>query len=167
MTIISSSSGAGDHRLHIALLPFPGRGHINPLLALSKHLSDRNLLTSIIVTEEWAELLSSSPPLPPSQFRTIPNVLPSELLRGTEYDSFAAAVYTKMAEPVEALIAQMEPSVDLIISDMLLLWAPAIGRRIGVPVAAFFPQSATEFFALFEFGRLDDGGATATDLPGE
>ncbi|KAJ3695577.1 hypothetical protein LUZ60_000954 [Juncus effusus] len=165
---MTTSSGAGDHRLHIALLPFAGRGHINPLLALSQHLSDRNLLVSIIVTEEWSSLLSSSSSLPPScQLRTIPNVLPSEHVRGTEYPSFINAIFTKMTEPVEALIAQMEPRVDLIVSDVLLAWAPEMGQRIGIPVAAFFPQSATVAFALFEFARLDDGRATADDLPGE
>jgi hypothetical protein len=119
-------------------------------------LSHSNLLISVILTEEWARLVSL-PPHPNLRLATIPNVLPSEAERGSRYADFAEAVLTLMGGPVERAIEEMDPPVEYLIADVVLPWVAGIGRRRGVHVAAFWPQSASVFLALLQFKRAGDG----------
>ncbi|XP_072979504.1 UDP-glycosyltransferase 87A2-like [Typha angustifolia] len=133
---------------HVVVIPYPGRGHINPMLPLCRRLaSRRGLLVTVVVTDEWLDLLSSSSPasapVPGVRFRSIPNVLPSERTRASEYSVFLEAVMTKMERHVEEIVEGIEPKVDLILVDLLLPWAEEIGRRRGIPVAALFTELAS------------------------
>ncbi|XP_074561041.1 UDP-glycosyltransferase 87A1-like [Curcuma longa] len=153
----SSSSVTSDRcRRHVVLLPYPGRGHIHPLLRLAHRLASCGFVTTVVLTQEWLSLLSaSSPPLPPSVcFRSIPNVVPSERARGADLGSFIRAVLVDMGPPVAALLAELDPPPAVLVADSMLPWAPAIARRMDVPIAAFFPQAATIFLALQQLKAL-------------
>ncbi|KAF3324007.1 UDP-glycosyltransferase 87A2-like isoform X1 [Carex littledalei] len=149
---------------HVVAIPFPGRGHVNPMLSLCHSLlqSHSNLLISIILTEEWARLVSL-PSHPNLRLATISNVLPSEAERGFRYAEFVEAVLTLMGGPVDKAIEEMDPAVDLLIADLLLPWVPEIGRRRRVNVAAFWPQSASAFLALLQFKRAESGETESND----
>jgi len=113
-----------------------------------------NLKITVIVTEEWLGLLrrssSEESPTPPNmRFATIPNVLPAEKGRGADMLGFLKTVMTKMAQPVEQLFDQLEPPVRLILADTLLFWAVEIGNRRNIPVASFWPMSASMFSLLY------------------
>ncbi|OAY74709.1 UDP-glycosyltransferase 87A2 [Ananas comosus] len=144
----SSSSSSSRPLLHVVAIPFPGRGHIHPMLALARRLASRGLLGLL-------------------RLRAIRGVaLPSERARGAAYAAFARAVLADMAAPAEAAAAAAGvegPAVDLVVADALLPWAPAIARRRGVPAAALFPQSASVLRALLALGDGDgDGDGDAT-----
>ncbi|CAL9068950.1 UDP-glycosyltransferase 87A2-like [Musa acuminata AAA Group] len=142
---------------HVAVLPYPGRGHINPMLRLARRLAARGFLVTVVLTEEWLSLLSDSlpQPLPAAvRLRTIPDVVPSERGRGADFASFIRSVLVRMGSPVAALLAELDPSPDAIIADSMLPWAPVIAHRMGVPVAAFFPQAANVFLAFQELKTL-------------
>lgn len=146
------SSNPTTNTRHLVAIPFPGRGHIHPMLALCDRLVAQGpcLTITTIVTEEWLGLLSGSlPPLNKHiRFLTIPNVVPSETTRGANYEAFIVAVLTKMAAAVDVVIGELDLPADAILADATLPWAPQIGERRGVPVSALFPQSATMFLAV-------------------
>ncbi|RWR76053.1 UDP-glycosyltransferase 87A1-like protein [Cinnamomum micranthum f. kanehirae] len=73
--------------VHVVALPYPGRGHINPMMNLCKLLSssDENLLITFVVTEEWLGFIGSAPTPPNIRLLSIPNVIPSELVRGADF----------------------------------------------------------------------------------
>lgn len=154
----SSCNQASSNCRHVAAIPLPGRGHVNPMLSLchSLLLSHSNLLISIILTEEWAQLVRL-PSHPNLRLATIPNVLPSEAERGSRYAEFSKAVLTLMGGPVERTIGEMDPPVEWLIADLVLPWVAGIGRRRGIPVAAFWPQSASAFLALLQLKRAENG----------
>ncbi|XP_047947270.1 UDP-glycosyltransferase 87A1-like [Salvia hispanica] len=135
---------------HIVALPYPGRGHINPMLNLC-HLilhSHPDITVSFIVTEEWLGLLSDTPPPPSPNFRfhAVPNVIPSEIGRGKDFIGFYNAVLTRLEAPVEQLLDCLPlPKPTLIIYDTYLTWVLDVGRRRNIPVASFFTMSATVF----------------------
>ncbi|MQL85147.1 hypothetical protein Taro_017676 [Colocasia esculenta] len=113
---------------HVVALPYPGRGHVNPMLNLG-----------------WARL----------RFRTLPNVIPSEHNRGADYDGFLEAVFTRMEVPFEELLKRLlgekgegDPPVCGIISDTDLPWAVAVGNRREIPVYSLFTMSACFFSVL-------------------
>ncbi|KAK4856643.1 hypothetical protein QYF36_019603 [Acer negundo] len=95
---------------HIVALPYPGRGHINPMMNLCKLLASRQpeILITFVVTEEWLGFIGSEPKPDNIQFGTIPNVKPSELSRAKDFSGFVEAVATKTEAPFEELLDRFE-----------------------------------------------------------
>lgn len=145
----------------VVVVPYPGRGHINPLLNFSHLLSSRlNQLSrttvfTIVVTEEWLGFINPDQKQANVRFATIPNVLPSELNRGSDIIAFLTAVKTKMEHPFEEVLDQMELPVSLIIADVSMLWPFEVANRRNIPVAAFWPMSAAMFSVLHHVDLLE------------
>ncbi|XP_057809642.1 UDP-glycosyltransferase 87A1-like isoform X2 [Salvia miltiorrhiza] len=146
----------GNCGCHIVALPYPGRGHINPMLNLCRVILDSRpeISVSFIVTEEWLGLLAATPPTPNFRFHTVPNVIPSEIGRGNDFPGFMDAVLTRLEAPVEQLLDRLPPpKPTLIIYDTYLTWAVAVGGRRNIPVASFYTMSAT-VFSIFYHSHL-------------
>lgn len=132
---------------HVVALPYPGRGHINPMMNLCRALASASphLLVTFVVTDEWLSLIDRSTP-DNLVFATIPNVLPSETSRGKDFLGFVSAVMTKMEAPLERLLdgyQQSQHPPALLLFDTILWWAVGVGGRRGIPVASFWTQSST------------------------
>ncbi|RYR79521.1 hypothetical protein Ahy_A01g004330 isoform A [Arachis hypogaea] len=138
---------------HIVAVPYPGRGHVNPMMNLCKSLliSSRNqILITFVVTQEWQTLINKNTNHAHAdsiRICTFPNVLPSEEVRGNDFPGFYEAVMTKMEEPFEAVIDEINGNVnvDLIIADTELLWARAVATRRLLPLALLWTASASVF----------------------
>ncbi|KAF6144838.1 hypothetical protein GIB67_038937 [Kingdonia uniflora] len=132
---------------HIVALPYPGRGHINSMMNLCKLLASKTkVIITFVVTEEWLGFIGSEPKPHNIMFRSIPNVIPSELVRAADFAGFLEAILTKMEAPFEELLDQLEkPSVSAIIADTCLPWAVAVGNRRSIPMASLWPMSASVF----------------------
>ncbi|KAK1398670.1 UDP-glycosyltransferase 87A1 [Heracleum sosnowskyi] len=140
----------------VVAMPFPGRGHINPMMNLCMLLASKqpDFLITYIVTEEWLGLLSSETELPPNiSFGTIPNVIPSELVRAANHQGFVEATLTKMEGPVEQVIDGLDSRPMVIIYDLFLGWVAGVGNRRNIPVASLWPMSAT-VFSIFKHTDL-------------
>lgn len=140
--------------------PFPGRGHINPMINFCKLLAFRrpDITITFVVTEEWHGFLISEEVPHNIIFGTIPNVLPSELVRAADFSGFFEATLTKMEEPVERLIDQLDVRPMLIIYDMFLMWITGVGNRRNISVASFWPMSATVFSMFHHRNLLEQNG---------
>ncbi|XP_006644869.1 UDP-glycosyltransferase 87A1-like [Oryza brachyantha] len=144
---------------HVVAVPYPGRGHINPMLAACRLLAaaDGELTVTVVVTEEWHALLASAgvpATLPASRvsLATIPNVIPSEHGRGADPAGFFAAVRGKMGEAVGELLDRMvleRRRPDAILADTYLTWGVEAGARRGIPVCSLWTMAATFFWALY------------------
>ncbi|XP_004294770.1 PREDICTED: UDP-glycosyltransferase 87A1-like [Fragaria vesca subsp. vesca] len=155
---------------HVVAVPFPGRGHVNPMINLCKLLASKkdNIRITIVVTEEWHGFIASDPQPHQLSFSTIPNVLPSELVRSQNYPGFYEAVMTKMEAPFEELMGRTQPPVTAIIADTELLWAIPAARLRNIPVASLWTASASVFATKCEelkMGLLD--GDQKLDQKGE
>ncbi|GAV58676.1 hypothetical protein CFOL_v3_02209, partial [Cephalotus follicularis] len=135
---------------HVVAMPFPGRGHINPMMNLCKFLASKtdNILITFVVTEEWLGFIGAEPKPDQIRFATIPNVLPSELVRGADWIGFMKAVSTKLEAPFERLLDRLEPPANVIVADTFLVWGVGVGNRRNVLVSSFFPMSATMFSVI-------------------
>ncbi|XVF46190.1 hypothetical protein PTKIN_Ptkin03bG0007400 [Pterospermum kingtungense] len=135
---------------HVVAIPYPGRGHINPMMNLCKLLASRkhDLLITFVVTEEWLGFIGSCAKPDNIRFASIPNVIPSELVRAADFPGFYEAVITKMEAPFENLLDTLELPVTAIISDTELRWAIRVGNRRNLPVASLCTISATVFSIL-------------------
>ncbi|KAK6797005.1 hypothetical protein RDI58_004706 [Solanum bulbocastanum] len=166
---------------HILVIPYPGRGHINPLMNLCKLIATTStpnhlLQVSFIVTEEWFSLLKSEQKPDNIKFLTTPNVIPSEKDRSKDLLGFVEAVYTKMEALIDSILDGIsKPNVILV--DSYLTWAVRIGERRNIPVASFWPMSPTVFSILhhhqlllanghFEANLTEQGEEVVNYIPG-
>ncbi|CAK7330437.1 unnamed protein product [Dovyalis caffra] len=151
---------------HVMALPFPGRGHINPMMNLCRSLASKNpdILITFVVTEEWLGLIGSEPKPDSISFGTIPNVLTSERARAGKFPAFFQEVLTKMEEPVEKLLGQLEPLVSTIIADTYLMWAFEMANRYNIPVASLWTMSVTVYSVFQHFDLLVQNGHFPIDL---
>lgn len=164
--------------VHMVAMPYQGRGHINPMLNLCKLLSlsapststtdrDRGLLITFVLTEEWFGFIGSDPKPDNIRFRTIPNVLPSELVRAANMPAFIEATATKMEGPFEQLLDRLEePPPTIIVADTFLTWAVDVGNRRSIPVASFWPLPATVFSIFYHFDLFVKNRQFPFDLSG-
>ncbi|KAL5102309.1 hypothetical protein RYX36_006636 [Vicia faba] len=145
---------------HVAAIPYPARGHINPMMNLCKLLvsNNNNILVTFIITEEWLSFISSEPKPDNISFRTIPNVVPSELIRGRDHPAFIEAIMTKMEEPFEEVLNLLDLPPSIILYDTFLYWAVAVGNRKNIPVASFWTMSASVFSILLHQHLLEQNG---------
>ncbi|PIN26199.1 UDP-glucuronosyl and UDP-glucosyl transferase [Handroanthus impetiginosus] len=153
---------------HVVAMPYPGRGHINPMvnfcIAVAESSSD--IVITFVVTEEWLGLIGSVDKPPNMSFATIPNVVPSERVRGDDIYGFAMAVMTKMEEPFERLLDELRlPPPAVIIADAFLPWAAEVGGRRNIPVAGLWTMSASVYTVLYHFDLLVQNGHFPIDLP--
>ncbi|XP_028768930.1 UDP-glycosyltransferase 87A2-like [Neltuma alba] len=137
---------------HVVALPFPTRGHVNPLIHLCKFLASRrpcDVIITLVVTQEWLGFIQSYPKPHTIRFATIPNVIPLDAQILDDVPSFTEAVATKMRPALEQLLDQLHPPVTAIVSDAQL----ATNLR-NVPVALLWTMSAS-FFETFRLGKTD------------
>ncbi|KAK0603972.1 hypothetical protein LWI29_010765 [Acer saccharum] len=153
---------------HVVAMPYPGRGHINPMMNLCKLLvlKKPESLITFVVTEEWLGYIGSDPKPDNICFKTIPNIIPTERLRAADFPGFYEAVMTKMEAPFEQLLDQLEQPVTAIIGDIEVRWAISLGNRRNIPVAAFWTMSISFFSMLYHFDQLSQQGLAPFDLPG-
>ncbi|XP_055960656.1 UDP-glycosyltransferase 87A1-like [Mercurialis annua] len=137
---------------HIVAVPHPGQSHINAMFNLCNILAfkkphNNNLLITFVLTEDRLSQFNnfSSNTI---RFESIPNVLPSESARSSNFEVFFDAVQTKMEAPFEQLLDQLQPPATLIVADFVLKWMPDLGSRRSIPVASFFSMSAMFFSVL-------------------
>ncbi|KAK7321383.1 hypothetical protein VNO77_31980 [Canavalia gladiata] len=142
---------SGDGVCHVVAMPYPGRGHVNPLMSLCKILASKRpnqILITFVVTEEWLRFISGDPKPEAIRFATIPNVIPSEGDRAADYTAFYEAVMTKMEAPFEQFLDRLQPPPTVILGDVELRWPIAVANRRKIPVAAFWTTSASFYSML-------------------
>ncbi|KAA8543487.1 hypothetical protein F0562_021018 [Nyssa sinensis] len=151
---------------HLVAMPYPGRGHINPMMNLCKLLASRSnhLLITFVITEEWLGLIGSQTKPANIRFATIPNVLPSEMVRGADMVGFIEAVMTKMEEPFEQLLDRLDPPVTIIMSDTFLYWAVNVGNQRNIPVASLWIMPASVFSIFYHYELLVENQDLPVDL---
>ncbi|XP_061365646.1 UDP-glycosyltransferase 87A1-like [Gastrolobium bilobum] len=151
---------------HVVAVPYPGRGHVNPMMNFSKLLVSKNsgILVTFVVTEEWLGFIGSEPKPHNIRFATIPNVIPSEHGRANDFVTFLEAVMTKMEAPFDQLLHRLDPPPTIIIYDTYLLWVVGVANRRRIPVASFWPMSASFFAVLKHYHLLEHNGHYPVNL---
>ncbi|KAK9940872.1 hypothetical protein M0R45_017512 [Rubus argutus] len=151
---------------HVVALPYPGRGHINPMMNLCKFLVSKkhDMLVTFVVTEEWHGFIGSDPKPDNIRFATLPNVIPSEIGRAKDFPGFVEAVNTKLQEPFERLLDRLEPEASVIVVDPYVVWAVRVGNNRNIPVASLWTMSASVFSVLHHFELLKENGHFPADV---
>ncbi|RWR76052.1 UDP-glycosyltransferase 87A1-like protein [Cinnamomum micranthum f. kanehirae] len=136
--------------VHVVALPYPGCGHINPMMNLCKLLasSDDSLLITFVLGSHASQHTVS----------LHPNVIPSKLVRGANFAGFIEAVYMKIQGPFERLLEGLEPKASCIMADTYMPWAISVGKRWNVAVASLWPMAPSMFSIFYHFELLNSKG---------
>ncbi|XVF05805.1 hypothetical protein REPUB_Repub05bG0204300 [Reevesia pubescens] len=161
-----STSSQETALCHIVEVPYPGRGHVNPMMNLCKFLTRKkeDIVITLVVTEAWLGFIGSDAKPSNIGFASIPNVIPSELVQANDFPGFFRAVMTKMTAPFEEVLDHLELPVTAIITDTALVWATQAGNRRNIPVAALRTSPATVFSMLCHFDLFKHNGHFPIDL---
>ncbi|KAK3019336.1 hypothetical protein RJ639_003867 [Escallonia herrerae] len=151
---------------HVVAMPYPGRGHINPMMNLCKLIASKraDVLFTFIVTEEWLGFLCHEPKPDNIHFATVPNVIPSEKGRGADFPGFYESTLTRLQAPVERLLDRLVAPPSVIVYDTYLAWVVGVGNRRNVPVASLWTQPATVFSVLYHYDLLVQNGDVQVNL---
>ncbi|XP_068662161.1 UDP-glycosyltransferase 87A1-like [Aristolochia californica] len=142
----------GHGGCHVVAVPYPGMGHVNPMMNLCELLATRGLAITFVVTEEWLEYIASEGSKSSTiQLRSIPNVIPLERNRGADFAGFVEAVNTKMEDPLERLLDQLSRPIHCIIADAQMPWVVDVGTRRSIPVASVWTMAPSVFSLLYHF----------------
>ncbi|QCD87983.1 UDP-glycosyltransferase 87A1-like [Vigna unguiculata] len=147
----SVSGGGSGSVCHVVAMPFPGRGHINPMMNLCKILASRrpsDILITFVVTEEWLGFIAADSKPESIRLAAIPNVIPNERHKAANFPAFYEAVMTNMEEPFDRLLDRLEPPPSVILGCVELRWPIALANRRNIPVAAFWTMSASFYSML-------------------
>ncbi|KAM7505417.1 hypothetical protein LguiB_004321 [Lonicera macranthoides] len=134
---------------HIVAIPYPGRGHINPMMNICTLLASKGITITLVLTEEWLGLIGSAPDTPNIRLRTIPNVVPSEHNRAANFVAFVEAVYSKMEAPFDELLDQLELPASCLVADVFLPWITPLGNRRKIPVVLLWTM-VPSMFSVFQ-----------------
>eukprot|EP01018_Ginkgo_biloba_P000401 Gb_07441 [translate_table: standard] len=152
--------------IHVVAIPYPGQGHINPMMQLCKKLATRpGMIITFVLTHSWHTQITIN-----AQFRLssniriaeIADVIPSESDRWANFKEFLKAVATKMEAPVEDLIEkslnQELPPISCIIADLFLPWTVSVAKTFSVPLALLWTQPVTVYNIFFHSDLLISRG---------
>ncbi|KAF7816161.1 UDP-glycosyltransferase 87A1-like [Senna tora] len=148
----------GSLKGHVVAMPYPSRGHVNPMMNLCKFLAStrpHEIVITFVVTQEWLGFIGSYPKPDSIRFASIPNVIPLE--------SQIAAV-TKTRAPFEQLLDQLEPPVTAIVADVELGWPTAVANRRNIPVALLWTMSASFYCTIHHLNILSSNRRLAVHL---
>ncbi|KAA8518137.1 hypothetical protein F0562_015611 [Nyssa sinensis] len=149
---------------HVVAMPYPGRGHINPLLNLSYLLVSKDDITvTFVLTEEWLALIGPVSGAPNIRLLSIPNVVPSERTRSADFIGFLNAVFTKMEAPFDRLLDQLGLPVSCIVADTFLPWMTTVGSRRNIPVVSLWTMAPSMFSVHYYFDLLAAHGHSPDD----
>ncbi|EFJ19024.1 hypothetical protein SELMODRAFT_233488 [Selaginella moellendorffii] len=114
-------------QVHILAMPFPGQGHISPMLNLVKHLISRS--TSVVVTIVNIDSIHRKLH---AATQTSPSPSPS-------FDQLRFAAESMNVE-LEKLLRELHPSSNFccLISDYFLPWTQRVADKFGIPRVALW-----------------------------
>ncbi|KAJ6317355.1 hypothetical protein OIU76_012984 [Salix suchowensis] len=157
---------ATNSSIRVLMFPWLAYSHIHPFLELAKKLSKRNFCIYLCSTPanlacikekepsvEFVELhLPSLPELPPHSHTTkgLPRHLLSSLMKALDMSR----------RSFSEILAALKP--DLLVSDVLQPWAPAMALSLNIPTVLFMVSAAMPYCVLLDLVKIS--GSTALPL---
>ncbi|XP_028754374.1 UDP-glycosyltransferase 74B1-like [Neltuma alba] len=147
---------AKKRNVHVVVVPYPGQGHINPLLQFAKRLASKGVKATVATTKYTVNSIVA------------PNVTVEPISDGFDEAGFAQAKNVDLflnsfrsngSKTLSRLIEKFEHSdfpVTCVVYDSFLPWALEVAKRHGAFGAAFFTNSAAvcSIFCRIHHGSL-------------
>ncbi|KAL1831651.1 hypothetical protein ACET3Z_001302 [Daucus carota] len=150
---------------HIVCMPFPGQGHITPMLTLAKLLHNRGFYITFVHTDfSYRRSLRSHSPVGHSdtfRFETIPDGLPPPESPDDFPHVIQLCVSTSIhsLSPFRDLVTRLNnspdvPPVTCIISDATMSFTLDVSQELGIPNIFFWTVNAFTLMCYLHFSRI-------------
>nr|AFJ52995.1 UDP-glycosyltransferase 1 [Linum usitatissimum] len=166
----TNSSKNGQLAPHAICLPFPGQGHINPMLKLAKLLHQKGFHITFVNTEfshrRLLQSRASSFENLPGRFRfeTIPDGLPpsfDEDATTQDVPSVCDSTKRTCSGPFKRLVSKLNdaassvvPPVTCIVSDCMMGFTMQVAKELGIPNVMLSTASACGFIGYLNYRKL-------------
>ncbi|KAF8655122.1 hypothetical protein HU200_061257 [Digitaria exilis] len=167
-----AATGTAAPPPHLVLVPFPAQGHVAPLLQLARLLHARGAHITfvhthfnyrrLVLAKGEPAVLPSAATSPSFRVEVIDDGIP---LSSPQHDTAALvdALRRNCPAPFRALLARLAaeaetdggaPPVTCVVADVVMPFAPAVARELGVPEVQFFTASACGLMGYLHYGEL-------------
>ncbi|KAL2455733.1 UDP-glycosyltransferase 83A1 [Abeliophyllum distichum] len=156
---------------HVLLIPFPGQGHVIPLMELALNLAKHGFKVTFVNTEFIHERVINALPGTENvqeliQMVSLPDGLESSDNR-SEFGKLWESILDVMPGELNALIERINGSesekISCLIADAAMGWALEVAEKMGIKKVAFWPAAAALLALLFKIPSLIDDGIIDSD----
>ncbi|EFJ27347.1 hypothetical protein SELMODRAFT_231751 [Selaginella moellendorffii] len=135
---------ADEQRLHVAVLPTAGSGHINPMLELCRRLVPLGFQVTFVYPSNLCPKLESSLRHDDLHFQVVPSPASDKLL----------LMDPALQEDVTPVLEALRPPVKCLIADMFLGWSQDVAESLGIPRVAFIPSDSVSEAMCYHIPEL-------------
>ncbi|XWS51206.1 hypothetical protein CRYUN_Cryun12cG0157100 [Craigia yunnanensis] len=169
-----------DRQPHALVLPFPGQGHIVPIMKLALQIAAHGVKVTFVNTEFIHEKMMVSLPEKAEErslisFVSLPDGLDLEDDRA-DLVKLTESVHRTMPAYLEEFILKIKQSnineqITCVIADTAVGWAHEMAKKLGLEAVAFWPSAgaglaiALHIPQLLEAGLINNDGNFMTDEP--
>ncbi|PIA38217.1 hypothetical protein AQUCO_02800113v1 [Aquilegia coerulea] len=154
-----------SNKPHAVCIPFPGTGHINPLLKLAKVLYNKGFHITFVHTEfNYNRILESQGPdslkgLPDFIFETIPDCLCRSNGAVITVATLCDSIDKNCSVPFRNLINRLNnncnvPPVSCIVADGVMSFTLDVAQEFCIPEVLFWTTSACGFMGYLQVPQL-------------
>ncbi|XP_015581232.1 UDP-glycosyltransferase 74F2 [Ricinus communis] len=133
-----------SYKAHVLLLPYPGQGHINPMLHFSRRLLSKAIKTTLITSVFISKSMNFGSSIGSVDLDVISDGYDEGGFGDAgSIDDYLARLKTAGSRTLAELIKKHESSsnpVDCVIYEPFLPWALDVAKEHGLFAAAFFTQ---------------------------
>ncbi|OMO72426.1 UDP-glucuronosyl/UDP-glucosyltransferase [Corchorus olitorius] len=131
---------------HVLILPFPGQGHINPMLQFAERLVSKGVKATLVTTIFQSKSVTLSDTTSSNiQLETISDGFDEGGMgQAGNPDTYLSTFKSVGSQSLASLIKKLGETgcpFDAIVYDSFLPWALDVGKKFGLLTAPFFTQS--------------------------
>ncbi|KAJ4823664.1 hypothetical protein Tsubulata_019759 [Turnera subulata] len=137
-----------DKRRHVLLVPYPGQGHVNPMMQFARRLVSKGLKATLATSVFIAKSMHLSSSVGQVHLDVISDGY-DELGPAAEApsaDTYLARLKAEGSRTLTGLILKHQSTptpVDCVVYEPFLAWALDVAKEFGLVGAAFFTQPCT------------------------
>ncbi|XVF85579.1 hypothetical protein PTKIN_Ptkin17bG0128600 [Pterospermum kingtungense] len=133
-----------NNKPHVLILPFPGQGHINPMLQFATRLVSKGVKATLVTTIFFSNSIYSNP-TSSIQLHTISDGFDEGgLAQAGSPDVYLSTFKSVGSQSLVDLIHELGVGavpVDAIVYDSFMPWTLDVAKKFGLRAAVFFTQS--------------------------
>ncbi|KAJ9174056.1 hypothetical protein P3X46_017128 [Hevea brasiliensis] len=142
---------------HVLVVPFPGQGHLNPMLQFSRRLVSKGLHGTFVVTTYISRSKNLSSSTDPLRFDTISDGFDEGgSKQAASMEAYLSSLHSTGRKTLTDLLKKHQSSsnpIDYVICEPFLLWALDVEKNFGLVAAGFFTHACAVDNIFYNFYR--------------
>ncbi|XWS34335.1 hypothetical protein CRYUN_Cryun21dG0030800 [Craigia yunnanensis] len=132
------------NKAHVLILPFPGQGHINPMLQFATRLVSKGVKATLVTTIFLSNSIRSDPTSSIGLQTISDGFDEGGFAQAGTPDAYLSTFQSVGSQSLASLIKKLGDAglpLDAIIYDAFMPWALDVAKQFGLRAAVFFTQS--------------------------